>query len=97
MNTVKIALELPKDIYLALQSAGLNRADLELRATRDFAVQLFADGRLSLGKAAQLAGMTRYTFWNYLVEKNVPAFQYTEEDFENDQAMIQDWISKQQG
>lgn len=52
------------------------------------------DGRLSLGKAAKLAGMTLYGFWNYLVEKNVPVFAYSEEDFEHDQEIIKGWLSE---
>ncbi|NUO78718.1 UPF0175 family protein [candidate division KSB1 bacterium] len=84
MNTVTLELKLPQETYVALQSAGLNREDLGLRATRDFAVQLYADGRLSLGKAAAMAGLSLSAFWMLLLERGVPFSKYTEDDYQAD-------------
>ncbi len=84
MNTVTLEMTLPQPIYLALQSAGLNREKLRERATRNLAIQLYADGHLSLGKAAEMADMPLLNFWLLLVERDVPVFDYTDEDYEAD-------------
>lgn len=91
MTNITLALEVPKDVYLALQSAGVDRAEMEARATRELAVQLFADGRLSMGKASKMAGMTMRSFWDYLVSKKIPVFNYAEEDLENDLNVAKNW------
>jgi predicted HTH domain antitoxin len=84
MNTMTLEMTLPQPIYLALQSAGLNREKLRERAIRNLAIQLYTEGHLALGKAAEMAGMPPLNFWLLLVERGVPVFDYTEEDFEAD-------------
>jgi predicted HTH domain antitoxin len=92
MNPIVVKLKLPADVVLALQSSGLDREQIEIRARRDFAVQLFADGRLSLGKAAKLAEMNKYDFWMLLVEKDISPFHYTQEDFDADMEVMNRWV-----
>ncbi|MBU0510832.1 MAG: UPF0175 family protein [Chloroflexi bacterium] len=92
MNTVTLNLRLPQDVYLALQSSGLNRDQLEAQASRDMAVQLYTEGRLSLGKAAKMAGLPISAFWLSLVERGIPVFDYTEEDYEEDLAVVNRWV-----
>jgi predicted HTH domain antitoxin len=94
MNTVTLELKLPQETYVALQSAGLSREDLGLRATRDFAVQLYADGRLSLGKAAAMAGLSLSAFWLLLLERGVPVFKYTEDDYQADLNAVRNLMAK---
>ena len=88
MNTVTLEVILPEDVYVALQSAGLGREELSARAARDLAVQLYSDGRLSLGKAAKLARLTKLGFWSVLVDRRLPVFRYTDEDHEADLAAL---------
>ena len=92
MNTVTLNLKLPQDVYLALQSSGLNRDQLEAQASRDMAGQMYAEGRLSLGKAAKMAGLPISTFWLSLVERGLPVFDYTKEDYEDDLAVVKRWV-----
>jgi predicted HTH domain antitoxin len=84
MNTIIVEMKVPEDVFLALQSAGIGRQDLEMRAARDLAVQLYSEGRLSFGKAAKLAGLRAAVFWSILVERGFPVFDYTEEDYKAD-------------
>lgn len=88
MNTITLELKLPQETYVALQSAGLNREELGLRATRDFAVQLYADGRLSLGKAANMDGSSVSAFWTLLLERGISVFKYTEDDYQADLSVV---------
>ncbi|MDZ7407551.1 MAG: UPF0175 family protein [candidate division KSB1 bacterium] len=95
MHTITLEMKLPQPIYLALQSAGLNRDKPSERSTRNLAVQLYSDGQLSLGKAAEMAGMSLLGFWSLLVERGLPVFDYTEEDYESDLATVQRLVANQ--
>lgn len=88
MSTITVELKLPEELYLALKAAGLSREELGARALRDIATQLYLEGRLSLGRAAQLAGLSRQAFWSLLQSRNLPVFPYTEEDYDADVAVI---------
>lgn len=89
MDTITLEMKLPQSVYLALQSAGLNRDKLSEHAARNLAVQLYSDGHLSLGKAAEMAGMPLLGFWSLLVERGQPVFEYTVEDYETDLTIVQ--------
>jgi predicted HTH domain antitoxin len=95
MNTVTVELEVPEAIFLALKSNGLSRDELRERAALNLAVQLYAEGRLSLGKAAKIAGTNKFSFWALLIERGVAVFNYTEDDYEDDLATIERILAKQ--
>lgn len=82
MATVEV--EVPDELIRTLEAAGVAESDLGPRAARELAVELYADGRLSLGKAARLACMSRLSLWQLLVDRGHPVFRYTESDYESD-------------
>lgn len=90
-----LEMMLPQPIYLALQSTGLNRDKLRERAIRNLAIQLYEDGHLSLGKAAEMAEMSLLNFWLLLVERGEPVFDYTDEDFEADVDTVWRFVAHQ--
>jgi len=94
MNTMTLEMTLPQPIYLALQSAGLNREKLRERAVRNLAIQLYAEVHLALGKAAEMAGMPLLNFWLLLVERGVPVFDYTEEDYKADVDTVRRFVAQ---
>ena len=55
---------------------------LELRMI--LAARLYEQGRLALGHAAKLAGMTKRSFMERLGEYGVSVFNYPASDLEND-------------
>lgn len=50
------------------------------------ASKLYEDGKLSLGQAAEFAGLTKRTFTELLGTYNVSLFNYPESDLANDVA-----------
>ncbi|ALO16784.1 putative small protein [Salinivirga cyanobacteriivorans] len=69
-NTQKIvSVELPSDILLALNS---NEAELKSHIKISLALRLFQQQKLTLGKAAQLAGVSRLNFEKLLAENGIP-------------------------
>lgn len=75
--TQEITLTVPSDILLTL-----NQSENELKKgiKLSLAMRLFQQNKLTLGKAAQLAGLSRYAFENALAENNVPISNLTAQD-----------------
>ncbi len=69
-------LEISQDI---LDSAKLTVNDLKL----EIAVSLYAQGRLSVGKARELAGMSLWEFRQLLASRRISP-HYNVDDFEED-------------
>ena len=72
--------EVPQDI---LDSARLTLADLKI----EMAVYLYAQGRLSIGKARELAGMTLWEFRQLLASRRISP-HYDEMDLSEDVATL---------
>lgn len=77
---MSITLELPDDIGLRLLE---NRAEAEPSLLRELAVVLYREGHLSPGRAAELAGMTRWEWECFIADSSTP-LPYTREMVEGD-------------
>lgn len=75
-------VEIPGDVVRAARMTGD-----ELK--RELAVHLFQQGKLSLGKARELAGMTRWAFQQLLGSRGIPV-HYDVEDYERDLANLKE-------
>ena len=70
MNThTTISIDFPSDIFLAL-----NEDEKELKANikLSLAIRLYQMQKLTIGKSAQLAGMSRLDFENVLSDNMIP-------------------------
>ena len=67
---------IPENLFA---SSGKTEAEIRLA----FAVFMYSDLKVSAGKAAQFAGLTRMVFWEELGNRNVP-INYDIPDFEQD-------------
>ena len=52
----------------------------------------YIDGEISLSKAAELLGLTRAEFQNYLKEKGIPVRSLSKEDIVAEAEMMRAWI-----
>lgn len=75
MKTEKIVFNVPEDILASLK-VGVKGLELDMR--RFLALQYFKNKRLSMGKAARLAGMNRFEFMDFLVMEGAILFDYDE-------------------
>jgi predicted HTH domain antitoxin len=77
----QIQIEIPEEVLISLKETPetLSR-ELPLLA----AIKLFELGKLSSGRAAQLAGISRVAFLNLLGRYQVSPFQLTPEALEQD-------------
>lgn len=76
-----ISINFPSDIYLALNK---NESELQDDIKISLALRLYQQQKLTLGKAAQLAGLTRLEFENLLAENKIPISNLDFQDIEND-------------
>jgi predicted HTH domain antitoxin len=77
MTTQTISIELPSDILLALNAS---EAELKQNIKTSLAIRLYRLEKLTLGKAAQLAGFSRFEFETLLSENEIPISNLTLND-----------------
>lgn len=77
MSTQKISIDFPNDIFWALNES---ETDLKNRIKLTLAVELYKSQKLTVGKAAQLSGMTRLDFEKELSKNKISISNLTEED-----------------
>lgn len=77
----KLVLEVPEEVLVSLKESPqeFSRDILMLSA-----IKLYEMGKLSSGRAAQLAGVSRIRFLQSLSRYNVPVFDLTEEELRQD-------------
>jgi predicted HTH domain antitoxin len=69
MKTVTIPIQIPADVMLALNES---QQDLKSHLQVAIAVLFFQEGKLTLGKAIQLSGVSRFEFEKALARNKVP-------------------------
>ncbi len=79
MERVKL-IEIPKDVYKALR---LPKDDIEQEVLKELGISLYSRGVLSLGKARELAGLTKWEFTDELKERKIKR-HYGEEELKED-------------
>jgi len=79
MKTIQI--DLPDDILLALKETP---EGLSQKIRMAAAAKLYELGKLSSGRAAELAGISRVSFLQALASYGVPIFDLTEEELKQD-------------
>jgi predicted HTH domain antitoxin len=93
METVKVEVDIPKDTYSTMKVMGFSTKEMIAQELKEAAaVDLFKKKIFSLSKAAQLAGMSQVDFRGLLRKNQIPAFEYTEEQWEQDKKSIGKYI-----
>lgn len=87
METTKLTLDIPSDLTLTLNES---EEDLKKQIKLLLAIMLYQEQKLTIGKAAQLAGLSRYEFESALSKLKIPISNLTFEDILNDIGKLQD-------
>ena len=74
MDPLTVRLELPRDLLSALDVA---EEELEPHLKMLIALELFREGRISLGKSAKLLGQSKEEFVGLLARHGIPYFTET--------------------
>ncbi len=75
-----VQIEIPREV---LHAARMTTADIQ----RELAVHLFAEGKLSFGKAREVAAMGLWEFQQLLASRRIP-IHYDIEEYEEDLATL---------
>ncbi len=76
-----LTIRVPKDIFISLNES---KKEFVTQMKLSFAIKLYEIGRLSLGKASELAEMSKWQFIDKLGELKVPLINYSEEELEEE-------------
>ncbi len=82
-NLREIKILIPNDILLSI---NMNEELLIHEILRIFAFNLFAEGRLSSGKAAKLAGMTKIVFLIEAGKREIDILPYSPDELKRELA-----------
>jgi len=77
----RIVIEIPDEVLISLKETPSEFSKDMLMLS---AVKLYQMGKLSSGRAAQLAGVTRVSFLQSLSKYGVPIFDLTHEELKSD-------------
>ena len=77
---MSLTLEIPDAVFEAMR---LPPPEVQARLLLELAVSLYAQEILSLGKAAELAGLSRWQLGDTLAKRGVP-MHYSQEDLSED-------------
>lgn len=69
MKNITIPVNISPDIMIALNET---EQELKIHFQAGIALILFHEGKLTLGKAIQLSGLSRYEFEKMLKKNNIP-------------------------
>lgn len=69
MSALKIEIELPRDLIAAM---NIPEVDLGRRAQEWVVLELFQEGEISAGRAAEILGMPKLRFLDLLERRNLP-------------------------
>ena len=76
-----IPIQCPDSVLISLKEMP---EDFAREATKVIAVKLYEMGKLSSGRAAELAGISRISFLQTLAEFKAPIFNLIKEELERD-------------
>lgn len=81
MSALKIEIELPQDLLAALK---IPESDLGRRAKEWVVLELFQEGEISAGKAAEVLGTSKARFLDLLDQRNLPYLDATSQELKSD-------------
>lgn len=77
-----VSIEIPSEV---IHAARMTPEELK----RELAIHLFREGKLSIGKACELAGMNVWDFQNFLGSRGIP-IHYDIDEYEEDLRTLRD-------
>lgn len=80
MGNVQAVIDLPEQLYLSLSASGLTKERIASESRKLLALKCFRDRILSLGRSAELSGLSKWDFIEFLNENNVPVLDYEEDE-----------------
>jgi len=93
MGNVKAVIDLPEELYLSLSASGLTREKIANESRKLLALKCFKEKILSLGQSAELSGLSKWDFIEFLGENDVPVVNYDQDEIKRELDVV-DKLSK---
>lgn len=87
MKNITIPLNIPSDVMIALNES---EQALKSHFQAAIAIMLFQEGKLTLGKAIRLSGLTRFEFEKLLAKNKIPVSSLNMEQIMSDVSKLAD-------
>jgi len=85
------------EIEVNVADDAANKVELEEHLRREAILALFADRRITAGKAAQELGLDRIPFMELLRQRGIPYVIYTPEDWKADGEALENLARRKAG
>ena len=89
---IKIEFELPKDLFF--KNPIITQTLIKAEALKRLAATFYADGSLSLGKAAQIANVSKQDFLDFLASHNIP-LNYDIRELDEDLSSVKEFLQNE--
>ena len=84
MGNVQAVIDLPEELYLSLSASGLTKERIANESRKLLALKCFREKVLSLGRAAELSGLSKWDFIEYLSENDVPVIDHDQDEMKRE-------------
>lgn len=84
MGNVQAVIDLPEELFLSLSASGLTKERIANKSRKLLALKCFKEKVLSLGRGAELAGLFKWDFIEYLSENDVPVIDYDQDEMKRE-------------
>lgn len=91
MNTIEATVELPDTFHLLIKK---DKADIASFIKQTVAIELYREGKISLGKAAELAGARNKWEMLMLLSEHEVSIHYSAQDAESDLKTLKQFLGK---
>jgi predicted HTH domain antitoxin len=92
---MEAVINISQELYSSLSFFGLTKEQIVSDSRKLLALKYFQAKFLSLGKAAELAGMSRINFIEYLSDSGIPVFDYDEDEMNREFAAAEAIVQAQ--
>jgi len=84
MGNVQAVIDLPEELYLSLSASGLTKEKIAGESRKLLALKYFKEKVLSLGRASELSGLSKWDFIEYLSDNGVPVVDYDQDEMKRE-------------
>ena len=91
-ETIKIEFELPKELFY--KNRIITQTLVKAEALKRLAATFYTDGSLSLGKAAQIANISKQDFLDFLASHNIP-LNYDIRELDEDLSTVKEFLQNE--
>lgn len=94
MTKVQAIIDLSEDLYAFLAAHGFSKEIIAKESRMLFALKCYRQKLLSLGKAAELAGLSKWDFIEFASQNHIPAIDHDEvnlkREFDSAKALVEE-------